>query len=84
MKNGIGIIISIGKSGGFELKLKGQRKRLCLWWIAFNFVPVDGDYILHWANQYLRIQKNGRALQAAINELAKETKNEESTQNPED
>lgn len=45
---GYGLMISIGPYGGFYFA-RGWSKRLCLGWIAFTFIPVDGDIIIDMA-----------------------------------
>lgn len=48
MKNGIGIMLSIGKWGGIYFLFGKQywSKRICLGWIAISIFPCDGDVIL--------------------------------------
>jgi len=44
-------VISIGKYGGFYWH-KGASLRLCLGWVAFTFLPVDGDVMLDMAMKW--------------------------------
>lgn len=48
---GCGMMISIGPYGGFYFA-RGWSKRLCLGWIAFTFIPVDGDLIFDMAAKW--------------------------------
>ena len=50
--NGFGIMISIGKWGGFYVYTEGWSKRICLGWVAITLVPSDGDAILEAAMRY--------------------------------
>ena len=45
---GFGILISAGAYGGFYFRW-GYTKRLCLGWIAFSWLPFDGDDLLKMA-----------------------------------
>ena len=44
----MGIVISIGKYGGFYIVTKSSF-RICLGWIAITFFAFDGDYLLQLA-----------------------------------
>jgi len=51
------IVISIGKWGGIYW-YQGFGVRLCLGWIAFTILPVDGDDLLDAASRRLDARNN--------------------------
>jgi len=71
------IVISIGKWGGVWV-YKGYGWRLCLGWIAFTFLPTDGDNILLLASKASDIlyKNNPAAIVAALRELPADVLNE--------
>ena len=57
----MGIMISIGKWGGFYLAKHAFAPRLCLGWIAITIFRCDGDDILALAVEGSKhIQESGR------------------------
>ena len=45
----MGILISIGKYGGFYVHKSVFGLRICLGWVALTFFMRDGDHLLHMA-----------------------------------
>ena len=48
----MGLMISIGKYGGFYFVYHSFAPRLCLGWIAFTLFKTDGDRIIEMAIKY--------------------------------
>ena len=47
-----GILVSIGKWGGVWASLKTFTKRVSVGWVAFTFLPTDGDDLLKAASNW--------------------------------
>lgn len=54
----MGILISIGRYGGFYISLNSFGKRIYLGWVAVTFYPVDGDQLILAASNWMTIEKS--------------------------